>query len=344
MELIGLDASFQTVKVLRCVNIQWNRRYYEAGDFALQLCACDWDVSIAYIYLAVRPEMGMVQKVETQHDIKGDFVNVSGFFLEGMLNWKVAIPKHSSTGNVSAACKTLVATHMTDAGVTVPTQADIGTVAAFESEGEFLGDATYTVLKAQELSQRIRFDYDTDSLLYEVWQAKDRTQSQSTNAYATFSQNFGTVDDMTLTQDESAYRNYAIIGYISTATGNPTTRDVDLRSDPSEVKRILYIDTGMSIADGQTVVDFHAAVEAEGRKMLADYPLVVNIDATVLQTNLLYLIDYDIGDKCDVRDDRLQLAFESRIIEINEVWKANLHTVALQFGDKIPTIYERGRA
>lgn len=343
MELIGLDSSFQPVKTLPCINIQWNRRYYEAGDWQIQLRAQDWDTSIAYLYTHDRPETGIVQKIETEHTVKGDLVNASGFFLETMLNWKVTYPKVRSKGNISATCKTAVADLLEDTGVTVPTQTDIGTTQTFKSEGEFLGDALYAALKKQELSQRIRYDYDDSALYYEVWQGLDRTQDQSTNTYATFAQNFGTIDALTLTQDSSNLRNYAIVGYISTATGNPTTMVVDIRGDPGDVKRILYIDTGMSIDDGQSVDDFHDEVAEEAYTQLADYKALTNIDADVLNRNTLYLIDYDLGDKCDVRDDRLQLAWETRIIEINEVWKQNEHTVALQFGNKIPTEYQRGR-
>ncbi len=339
MELIGLDQNFATVKVLRCINIQWNRRYYEPGDYQIQLRAADWDTAIAYVYTHSRPETGMVEKVETEHTIKGDMVLVSGFFLEGMLNWKVTYPKHSSTGNVCAACKTLVASLLADAGVAVPAAADIGSSAAFDSEGETLGDATYAALKAQEMSQRIRYDYDTDTLQYAVWQGLNRTQSQSVNNFAAFSQNFGTVDSLTLTQDSSNLRNYAIVQYQSSDAA--AEMEIDLRESTDEVKRILYIDTGMAQEDGQTEADFLAAVEAEARKQLADYGSIVNIDADVLQRNIYYRTDYDLGDQCDVRDDRLQLAYESRIIESNEVWKNNTHTVRLQFGDKIPAAYHR---
>ncbi|HNW87679.1 MAG TPA: hypothetical protein PKJ47_12165 [Candidatus Limiplasma sp.] len=158
MELIGLNASFQAVRVLPCTNIQWNRKYYEAGQYSIQLFASYWDASILYIQTVERPEVGMVQKVETEHSVKGDFVNVSGYFLEGMLDWKITYPYHSSTGNVSAACKTLVASMLADTGVTVPACADLGAAASFESQGENLGAATYTALKAQELSQRIRLE------------------------------------------------------------------------------------------------------------------------------------------------------------------------------------------
>ena len=339
MELLGLDSSFVLVKTLRCTNIQWNRRYFEAGDFQLELLASDWDTSIAYIYTHQRPETGMVQKIETEHTIKGDFVLVSGFFLEGMLNWKITHPKHSTTGNVSGACKGLVTSLMADTGVTVATEPDIGDSDSFDSENEPLGDATYAALKKQELSQRIVFDYDTETLLYSIWRGLDRTQSQSVNTYAAFAQNFGNVDDLTLTQDTSDMRNYAVVQY--TLAEDDAFMELDLRAG-SETKRILFIQSPVSQEEGQSDADYQAAVESDARTQMEEYEAVLNLDADVLQRNLYYLTDYDLGDKCDIRDDRLGLAFESRIIEINEVWKNNEHKVGVQFGNKIPTTYRKG--
>ena len=83
-------------------------------------------------------------------------------------------------------------------------------------------------------------------------------------------------------------------------------------------------------------------MEADARTQLQAYEAIVNLDADVLQRNLCYLADYDLGDKCDIRDDRVSLAFEARIIEINEVWKNNEHKVGIQFGNKIPTVYRKG--
>ena len=339
MELLGLDSSYTRVKSLKCTNIQWNRRYYEAGDFQLEMLISDWDTEIAYIFTHDRPEMGLVEKVETEHTLKGDFVLVSGFFLEGMLNWKITNPKHSSTGNVCAACKGLVSNLMADTGVTVPTETDIGNSEPFDSENEPLGAATYAALKKQELSQQIVFDYDTETLQYSIWQGLDRTQSQSANTYAAFAQNFDNVDDLTLTQDTSGMKNYVVVQY--TLNNEEMTMEIDLR-DSSEPKRILFIQSPVTQEDGQSDADYQDAVESDARTQMEDYEAVLNLDADVLQRNLLYLTDYDLGDKCDIRDERLGLAFEARIIEINEVWKNNEHSVGVQFGNKIPTKYRRG--
>lgn len=340
MELMGLDVSFQPIKNnLTCINIQWNRRYYEVGDYAIQLRASDWNTDIVYIYTSERPEMGMVQKVETEHTVKGDFVNVSGFFLEGMLKWAVIYPAYSWSANLADMCRDMVWQYLHPdipwLALLAPLTLGSETTVKFEN-GEELAEATYAALKEQELSQYIRYDYVTSTLYYSVWQGKDRTQDQDVNPYALFGQDVGTVDTMTLTMDESAYKNYALALYDGGVTS------VDLRTVP-EPRRVLYVDTGMTIEEGQSQEEFIAQVQTEARKQLKEFPRIVNIDATVLQNNSLYLVDYDLGDKCDVRDDRLQLAFATRIVEVNEVWKNNEHTVALQFGDKIPTEYRRGR-
>lgn len=334
MEIYGVDSTMNTLGVIRCINIQWNRRYYEAGDYAIQLRAIDWDTRIAFIYTSDRPEIGMVNKLETEHNVKGDFVNVSGFFLEGMFNWKIVMAKYTIDGNVPDGCRALMTTYLNLLGnlsVTIPS----GTIGESDScaveGGERLGDATYGLLKLQELSQRLVCDCDTLSLTYEIWQGVDRTQSQSVNNYASFSQDNGTIDSLTLTTDDSDYYNCAHIVY-----GNDVHAEVMNYVDVNDPRRWLYITSDLVEEDYPTTAKFEAAVKAAALVELQKHANIINIDAVVLQRNLIYLVDYDLGDKCDVSDSKTGLAFETRIIEINEVWKNNEHTVSLQFGDKIP--------
>lgn len=334
MEIYGVDATMHTLGEIKCIVIQWNRRYYEAGDFAIQVRAQDYNSDIAYVYTPERPEIGMVDKIETEHNVKGDFVNVSGFFLEGMFNWKVVMAKYVIDGNVADGCRALMTTYLNLLGnlsVTIPS----GTIGESDScaveGGERLGDATYGLLKLQELSQRLVCDCDTLSLTYEIWQGVDRTQSQSVNSYASFSQDNGTIDSLTLTTDKSDYYNCAHIVY-----GNDVHTEVMNYEDVNDPRRWMYILSDLVEDDYPTTAKFEAAVKAAALVELQKHANIVNIDAEILQNNLKYRVDYDLGDKCDVKDSKTGLAFETRIIEVNEVWKQNTHTVALQFGDKIP--------
>ena len=202
----------------------------------------------------------------------------------------------------------------------------------FEFEGQNLGDATYGALKLQELSQRLACDCDSRILTYQVWQGKDRTQNQSVNAFASFSQDNGTIDTLTLTVDSSDYYNCAHVVF-----GNDVHDSVYNLANSNDPLRWLYIISDLSETDYENMDKFKAAVRHATLLELQSHAHLVNIDADVIQRNLRYRVDYDLGDKCDIVDSKTGLAYTARIIEVNEVWKANTHTVSLQFGDKIPT-------
>lgn len=115
LQVMPLDESFNLVSgPLDYESLQWNRKYYETGDFSMSVLSSDYDPSWAYIYTPFRPEMGIIQKVEfsdTSHTPDGkDTVTVSGFFMDWVLDRlvflveqteqeKVIVPKPSRPSN-----------------------------------------------------------------------------------------------------------------------------------------------------------------------------------------------------------------------------------------------------
>ena len=103
MQLLALDAGFQPVAYLPYLNLQWQREYYSPGKFSVQLAAENYDTRMAYLYTPDRPEMGIIQKPELSETVKGRFVQLSGFFLERLLDDKVVYPTYYATGAMDAA-------------------------------------------------------------------------------------------------------------------------------------------------------------------------------------------------------------------------------------------------
>lgn len=91
LEIHALDEGFNLVAPnIPYTSLQWNRRYYECGDFTCVVPSNVYSPDWAYIYTENRPETGIIQKVEyadTAHTEGGiDTVTLSGFFLESLLN------------------------------------------------------------------------------------------------------------------------------------------------------------------------------------------------------------------------------------------------------------------
>lgn len=68
------------------IELQWNRKYHEAGNFVLYMAAKDYNPDIKYIQVKDRPETGIVQKIVYEEKTNGDFVTLSGFFIEKLLD------------------------------------------------------------------------------------------------------------------------------------------------------------------------------------------------------------------------------------------------------------------
>ena len=66
MDLVFLDSNFNTIKFVDYINLQWNRRYYECGQYSVQILARDFDKEFQYVYRASEREIGVVQNLAAE--------------------------------------------------------------------------------------------------------------------------------------------------------------------------------------------------------------------------------------------------------------------------------------
>lgn len=330
MHLMGLDQSFNNIGFIKFTNLQWKRRYYEPGQFSAQIRADDYDPSMVYLIALERPEVGLIQRIRTNDTVKGSFVQLEGFFAEKELNRPVIYPRLQINGTPAQIVNTAVTTHPPDGlSMVVDDSPTGGEPTSVDWLGQQLGESTYELLQTQGYSQRVTLDYQNNQLHYSVWQGLDRTQKQNANPFAMFSDASAAVDQFKLTEDGSGYKNFAVIGYGEEES--PRFMEVDLRQ-AGEPKRQIFLDY---IGSNES----EEAMRQSAIERLQQYQRVRNAEIKTIQYGLVYLRDYDLGDKCDVVNHRLKKSYETRIIGVDEVVKGNQHAVSLITGEKIPTNY-----
>lgn len=197
MELLALDSSFQPISYLPYFNLQWTREYYKIGQFSVQVAAASYDPAMTYLYSEDRPETGIIQKVELTETVKGRFVQLSGYFLEAILNDKVVYPTYYASGSIPATVVAMLRQYKDD--IPLLTVADAPAEQADETSwqetGGQLADVAYTKLQTVQHSLRCRYDYAANTITAEVWQGLDRTQEQTENPFVTFSDGFGNLTE-----------------------------------------------------------------------------------------------------------------------------------------------------
>ena len=350
MEIYALDSDFNLKAIgIPYENLQWTRKYYEAGDFQLRLPIKLYDPDWAYIGTTERPELGMIQKIEISGE--GDvYALLSGFFCEKMLDDKVVYPKwkssntdETSTGGVyiiigvENIARQLFKDRKKDLPITLGKNNGFNkdrdeTVLAVEDDP--LGQSIYSFLETFEASYRVAYDYEQNRLTFEVWHGIDRTQSQSENSYQVFSSDFGNITGKTVNIDDSGYKNYAIIPVMD--DGETVGKDV-LYLDWSNggYRKEIVLDKRSEWPDEYTTdAEFKKQVLQDAAEELAEYAIVEDIDIQVID-DTGYMTDYDLGDKCDVILSDIGMTMETRIVQVDEVFKADGgHSVTVGLGNK----------
>lgn len=113
----------------------------------------------------------------------------------------------------------------------------------------------------------------------------------------------------------------------------------------SEYAKQLYVDATNIKYDpnSQTLEEFKNGLLQRGLEALTEHNEIQSLEFDADESFYEYKVDYDIGDVCDIIIDTLKKSYKTRIIEIYEIFKDNKKTIKLNFGDKIPTVYQKAR-
>lgn len=350
--IIGLDVNFQTVKYLKFISLQWNRKYYDVGDFELYVKAEEWDSTIKYIKRPDRRELGIVNKPEYSQNINGNFYIVFGTFAEILLDEKVIYPLYYSAGaiNVTTQSRTLVTTYKDNSLIILDSsQPTLGTsITKQETDGGGLGKTIRAMLKPQELAYKLV--HNGTNYIFTVWQGLDRTQSQSTNEPVVLSAGFKNICKMRYSVDDSNYKNYAYVRGVEKFTDpdvfeSDNIQIADVRAVGETEKKVIYLDSNRSITDPgmSQITNFEQGLIQYGIEELQNYKRIINLEFDVISSKLNYPTEFDLGDKCDIVVDEFGVSYEARVIEIYEVYEENKEEITVVMGDKIPTQYEKAR-
>lgn len=335
MDVFALDNKLNLVTTgIPFDNLQWNRKYYEAGDYALQVPRTVYSDDWYYIGRTDRRELGMVEKV-TSKSRDDDHVSVSGFFCEKMLDDKVCWPWFTGSYKTSEqAARALFSTYKEDLVIQLGEQNEtpIGSAASLNFSDTELGQKLYKMLQLDEASYRVELNYDTGKLYMTVWKGLDRTQSQAVNPTKTFSTDFGNIAGKELNLDDSDYKNYAIVPFNDNGEGRELGYFTIDMSNGSYKRKITYDFRSRRPDPDSPYVDI-AAMKQEVKERLLERQPVRDIDIEIVEDGT-YTVDYDLGDKCDIQLEDIGITLAARIVEVNEVIKASGSTITIGLGNK----------
>ena len=135
------------------------------------------------MYRNSEAELGIVQKVEHISEERGEFVQISGFFLESALNNYILHPTFSFNGSVKDCIRhdAIYLLHMTFQTLNVDVSQAPTTSISFQTTGEEIASQMFSILQKYEYSFSLSYDYIHNGIDFRVWSGLDRTSESCAN-------------------------------------------------------------------------------------------------------------------------------------------------------------------
>ena len=357
MQFIIFDGDFQTMGSIGVFNtLLWYRRYYSPGIFELHVHAKYFDLVNRgrYLYRNDRTELGVIREVNFMRGEKGEkTAYCKGYFAEHLLDSNVLFPAFNQTGTPETLARSVVSRYVinpADAGrkirgIRLGRARGGGSPITLQNTGDHVGTRLYDMLKTQEMSQRLVFDYLENTLSYEVWKGLDRRDSQTENSWAVFSDHFRNIKNAQYDRDASDCRNFAYVA----GEGEGAERkvvEVDVRQGSGEERRELWVDARDLQQHSDTVnytdAQYRDLLFQRGLEKLSDYAAVEKVDSDIdPAANLAYGTDFDLGDLCTYRYSDVDMECSKRITEIQEVLEGPKRTLSVIFGNDGATDFKK---
>lgn len=348
MRLLVLDKNFDILGSIPLYrSLVWIRRYERPGCFELHLPGDSFKLLEAgrFLYRNDAEELGVIDEVGYAQDENGGReAYVKGNFAEALLADRVIDFTAVLSGSMESCMRELVratAVEPREAGRALPhlkLGEACGMAARLDAQttGANLSDKLYELGNTAGISHRVRYDLQANDLTFEVWEGKDRRDSQEENSWAVFSNAFCNVRSVSYNRDDSAYKNFAYVA----GAGEGDARivvTVDLRQ-PGEGRRELWVDARdlkQEAGDGSVIPPetYRAQLEQRGREKLAEYRRVETVEACIdPNANLVYKKDFDLGDYCTYINTEIGIAADRRITEVTETYEGSSVRLDVTFG------------
>lgn len=376
--LKALDSSFNLVALVAYSNLQWSRKFHEAGIFSVVVNANQYSTDWKYLYTEKRKEVGKITQVNWVKKKNSTTVTLSGYFLEAELNNMVCYKKpthyYGDTGTKGASIdETSAPSWTTQSG-----DADEVAEAFFEAfksitftnydiGGSTLEQHTYAL--DIEFGETEQGDYHQSThnrnnellgnKLYAILKPSGGSFEVAFD-YLTQTKKLNIIIGKDRTWGNTEHNNPVLLsstnGTLTSAslvTSVTDTKDAVIQTLngedevivlanalPNSVGRFVHQEIMASDTDFLTEADFKTSVMNDAKQTLYDYQDIYNFDFDAEFGSYEYLEDFDLGDLVSVDIPEIGLSADVRIIACYEVVKNGVWSMSIEVGT--PILRKRG--
>lgn len=315
----------------------WIRRYQMPGEFELRTPYASESKRLLI------PE-NIVQKYDGETTVDAgvienivmtsDEIVVKGRFLESYLDRRLIKDTTYYSGNVEDSIRSIISNMVAIPLLELGTDHGLTETLDFQATYKSVLNIIEKACKATALGFRIRPDFGTRKMYFEVYKGTDRTSSSS--AKVIFSERYDNLMNEEYTYDSINYRTKAFASQmingvrVTYPVGGGTGLDL----------REFFVSTQVD-TDGRTTAEIKASMERQGQRALESKTIAESFTfVTDAESPFRYHSDYDIGDMVHVKHIAWGIDLALRIAEIEEDHAGGGRDIILTCGSPLPEIMD----
>lgn len=361
MDLYVYDENFNRLGIVGSFSyLLWRKRYSSFGEAELHVDATTHNIELLrkgnILYRNDDNEAMYIYYRGFEDDEEGrDVLTVKCFSLLRWLDRRLIWGNWGFFGRPDGVIRSMIDFHAMR-----PSNADriipITDFTGLNQFGDFIYiESSYVNLLDQVLALCNTYDLGINSvfngkkMFINLYVGTDRTVNQSENPRAILSKEFSNVLTRTFEEADNDFKNtIAIIGD-GEGTGRTITsieqgtglnrRETVL--DASNTSRVTKDENGKEIT--YTQEEYVLVLKQKGLEKLLECEEYISFDCEmdVTKNNTRYGEDFFLGDIITMRDDKLGVIMNSRVVEADEIYQDTGKRVQVKVGKSIPTLTEK---
>ena len=338
MEIRIYDQELNFIGVIEDFSsLQWNRKYFETGNFELQMPYSEHNQSLIkagyLIWKKDSREAGVIEYI-TREEYS---LTVKGRFLSSYMDRRLI----KSTYNASNKKVEEVMFELLQNAATIP-QVEYSELKGFEETITF--QATYKNLltyesklsKYSNIAFRFIPDFVNKKIYFETYKGIDRSINQSDRPRVIFSESYENIQNTVYTLNEQLYKTVCYVG----GKGEGDERTIVIAGDDTLtglLRREVFLSATDITNTDITTSEYEEALKQRGETELNSDCIVESFESSCFPYgSFKYKQDFDLGDIVTIKKESWGLQTDLRITEINEIYESEIMSISLTFGTPLP--------
>ena len=343
---IVADTSFTRIGCIDdYISLIWTTRYYEHGDFQIQVPITVENVNMLaignYILRDDNANVGIIEKVDLIYSETNErILTVSGRFATCILGRRIIAEQTVVSGAISSCINQLITDAIINPAIIARKISNfvLGnyTISTL-IEAQYTGKNLYEVIAELALQYGFGFKVtlnDNNEFVFECYQGEDRSYNQNVNPYVIFSDEYDNLINSDYQMDASGM----ITDVLAAGEGEGDQRRtiwVSNDEEPTGLNRYEYYDDSRNTSSNEGEIsdqEYMEQLAEDGRMDLTKYTVTFAGEAD--SSNVVFGKNVNVGDLVTIENSILGLASTVRIIELIEsVEPSGAYSIIPTFGE-----------